>query len=66
MIERTSKLAGSCDNGPCPAIHETNSDWIAVQGYIPSPQELVAMGLPAGETVVLVDRATMDGWAPRP
>jgi hypothetical protein len=66
MIERTRKIAGSCDNGPCPDIRETNSPWIAVRGYIPTPEELAAMGLPEGETVVFVDRATMDGWAPRP
>jgi len=67
MIQRTKKLAGSCDNGPCPAIHETThpDGLLAVQGYIPSAVELSAMGLPAGETVVLVDRATLDGWAPR-
>jgi hypothetical protein len=68
MIQRTKKLAGSCDNGPCPAIHETThpDGLLAVQGYIPSAAELAAMGLPEGETVVLVDRATLDGWAPRP
>jgi hypothetical protein len=66
MIKRISKVAGSCDNGPCPAIYETNSAWVEVQGYMLTPAELEARGLPAGETVVLVDRATMDGWAPRP
>jgi hypothetical protein len=72
MIRRTIKLAGSCDNGPCPAIHDTEHDesdrWpdglVAVQGYIQSAEELAAMGLPEGETVVLVDRPTLDGWAP--
>jgi hypothetical protein len=66
MIQRTTKLAGSCDNGPCPAIHETNhpDGFLAVQGYTLSAEELAAMGLPEGETVVLVDRPTLDGYRP--
>jgi hypothetical protein len=67
MIKRTRKIAGSCDDGPCPAIHETThpEGLLAVQGYTLSPAELAAMGLPAGETVVLVDPATLDGWTSR-
>lgn len=62
MLRRTRKVAGSCSDGPCPAIHETNGPMLAVQGYTPTQEELAAMGLPEGETVVLVDRGTLDGW----
>jgi len=64
MLQRTRKVAGDCDDGPCPAIHETNQPPVmAVQGYIPSPGDAAAMGLPAGEAVVLVPRSLLDGYA---
>lgn len=67
MLERTNLIAGNCDDGACPAIHETTSpDLVAVQGYQPSPAELAAMGVPLGEGVVLVPRALLDGLALRP
>ena len=63
MLHRTRKIAG-CDDGTCPRVDETSQPgMIAVQGYAPSPAELAAMGVPDGETVVLVPRAIMDGWA---
>jgi hypothetical protein len=66
MLQRTEKIAGSCSSGPCPAIHETNKpDTMAVQGYVPAPEELAAMGLPAGETVVVVPRGLLDQYAGR-
>lgn len=64
MLKRTQKLAGNCGNGPCPAIHETSQPpTLAVQGYVPSREELAEMGLPAGETVVLVPRDLLDQYA---
>lgn len=64
MLQRTRKIAGSCNDGPCPAIHETTEgETLAVQGYIPGPEELAAMGLPEGETVVLVPRSLLGGFA---
>ena len=66
MLRRTKKIAGSCNDGPCPAIHETTQPpTMAVQGFVPSPDELAAMGLPAGETVVLVPRGLLDEYARR-
>lgn len=64
MLQRTQKVAGSCNDGPCPAIHETNRPpTLAVQGYIPTAEELAAMGLPEGESVVLVPRSLLDDYA---
>jgi len=64
MLQRTRKVAGGCDDGPCPAIHETNQPpTIAVQGYIPTPEEVAAMDLPAGEAVILVPRSLLEDYA---
>ena len=66
MLQRTQKMAGSCSDGPRPAIHErTEPPTLAVQGYVPSPEELAAMGLPEGETVVLVPRSLLDEYGRR-
>lgn len=64
MLQRTRKVAGACDDGPCPAIHETSQPpLMAVQGYIPSTEDAVAMGLPEGEAVVLVPQSLLDDYA---
>lgn len=64
MLQRIRKVAGPCDDGPCPAIHETNQPTVmAVQGYIPAPEDAAAMGLPEGEAVVLVPRSLLDSYA---
>jgi hypothetical protein len=36
---------------------------IAVQGYVPTPEEAAAMDLPAGEAVILVPRSLLDDYA---
>ena len=60
MLERTRKLAGNCSDGTCPQINETTEpDMLAVQGYLPSAEELMAMGIPGGEGVVLVPRSLL-------
>lgn len=63
MLKRTRMISSDCSDGTCPRIDETNQPgMLAVQGYRPSPAELAAMGLDEGETVVLVTRATLDGY----
>jgi hypothetical protein len=63
MPQFTQILAG-CTDGPCPKIAATTDPaMLGVQGYQPTPQELAAMGLPEGETVIWVPRAVLDEYA---
>ena len=62
MLQRTQVLAG-CTDGPCPRVDATTDPGtLAIQGYRPSPEELAAMGLPEGETVVWVPQALLDEY----
>jgi hypothetical protein len=59
----TRKLRG-CDNGPCPAVYETDDpDTLAVQGArLAGDADLGIFGpLPGHETVVLVPREMLEG-----
>ena len=63
MLKRTQVLAG-CTDGPCPRVDATTDPArLAIQGYKPSPEELAAMGLPEGETVVLVPPGLLAEYA---
>lgn len=44
-----SKIAGGCDDGPCPTIYRSDRRTVGVQGYV-----LAAPETPAGEAVVEV------------
>lgn len=60
MLQRTRKISGSCSDGTCPQVNETTEPGVlAVQGYLPSAEELAAMGIPDGEGVVLVPRSLL-------
>ena len=63
-MQLTKKIAGGCDNGPCPAVYETDDPAVlAVQGArLASDAELALAGpIPAHETLVLVPRAMLTG-----
>ena len=60
----TRKLAGGCDNGPCPAVYETDDPGVlAVQGARPANGDDLAIAgpVPAHETLVLVPREMLEG-----
>lgn len=60
----TRKLAGGCDNGPCPAVYETDDPSVlAVQGAkLTVDADLGGHGpVPGHETVVLVPRQMLLG-----
>ena len=60
MLQRTRKISGGCSDGTCPQVNETTEpETLAVQGYLPSPDEAAAMGIPSGEGVVLVPRSLL-------
>ncbi|TDD46991.1 hypothetical protein E1263_35445 [Kribbella antibiotica] len=58
--------AGSCDNGPCPNVFDTDDgDLVAIQGAeLLDPNALAQLSqMPAHETVVLVPRALLIEYA---
>ena len=48
-----TKLAGDCDDGTCPAIHDIDAtDDVLFQGYeITDPEILAQLNIPPGEIV---------------
>ncbi|MGH8901950.1 MAG: hypothetical protein ACRDYA_09775 [Egibacteraceae bacterium] len=50
---RLTKLAGDCNNGPCPAIRAIDAtDDVLFQGYkITDPEILAQLNIPPGEIV---------------
>lgn len=66
MLQRTRIITDGCNDGTCPNISETTRPQVAaVQGYKPTTEELAAMGLPEGETVVLVPWSLLDSYGQR-
>ncbi len=48
-------LDSSCDNGPCPTVHSTDTGELVVQGFkVEDPEALAAMSLPDTETAVRI------------
>ena len=63
-MQLTRKLAGGCDNGPCPAVYETDDPSVlAVQGArLAGDADLSTAGvIPDHETLVLVPREMLEG-----
>ena len=68
---RLTHRAGTCDNGPCPNVFDTDSliddrdMLVAVQGTTLTDSAALAQlsGLPANETVVLVPRQLLVDYA---
>ena len=62
---RITRTTGSCSDGTCPAIHDTDDpEVIAVQGAILT--DAAALGdlpaVPGHETVVLIPRSLLDAY----
>ena len=61
----TSKYGG-CDDGPCPAIHDTDDpEMIAIQGPLLTDAEALsdAGDVPDHERLVLIPRRLLRGYA---
>lgn len=62
---RLTLRAGTCEEGPCPTIYDTDDGRAAVQGEILTDADALAQlrGMPAHETVVLVPRQLLAEYA---
>jgi hypothetical protein len=54
---KLTRLPGTCKNGTCPTVYETDRGTYVVQGYVVTDAEaLTALGLPSGEAAVEIPR----------
>jgi hypothetical protein len=52
---KLSRVAGTCEGGPCPTMYATDTGELVVQGSIvDDPEALAVLALPANETAVRV------------
>ncbi|GAA0916463.1 hypothetical protein [Nonomuraea longicatena] len=59
---RLREIAGTCEGGTCPAVYDIDADpdHCGVRGHVVSdPDAPVHLGLPEGETAVIVPRALL-------